>query len=102
MWLGIFAKTFSRPSLEETLDAVRAHGLGCVQFNMTCAGLPALATRTSTESNHSTARETSAPQAVGSVTSGQRALRSLPEFRGEVLEAVLAAGGEDDVATFLR
>ncbi len=40
MWLGIFAKTFPRPSLEETLDAVRAHGLGCVQFNMTCAGLP--------------------------------------------------------------
>lgn len=40
MWLGIFTKTFPRPSLEETLDAVRAHGLGCVQFNMTCAGLP--------------------------------------------------------------
>ena len=40
MCFGIFAKTFPRPSLEETLDAVRAHGLGCVQFNMTCAGLP--------------------------------------------------------------
>ena len=40
MWLEIFAKIFPRPSLEETLDAVRAHGLGCVQFNMTCAGLP--------------------------------------------------------------
>jgi hypothetical protein len=36
------------------------------------------------------------------VTSGQRALRSLPEFRDEVLEAVLAVGGEDDVATYLR
>jgi sugar phosphate isomerase/epimerase len=40
MQLGIFAKTFTRPSLGETLDAVRVHGLGCVQFNMSCAGLP--------------------------------------------------------------
>jgi sugar phosphate isomerase/epimerase len=42
MQLGIFAKTFTRPSLGETLDAVRAHGLGCVQFNMSCTGLPPL------------------------------------------------------------
>jgi sugar phosphate isomerase/epimerase len=40
MRLGIFAKTFPHPSLEETLDAVRAHGIGCVRFNMSCAGLP--------------------------------------------------------------
>jgi sugar phosphate isomerase/epimerase len=39
MRLGIFAKTFPRSSLEETLDAVRAHEMGCVQFNMSCAGL---------------------------------------------------------------
>ena len=42
MRLGIFAKTFPRSSLEETLDAVRAHRMGCVQFNMSCAGLPTL------------------------------------------------------------
>lgn len=42
MQLGIFAKTFSRPSLEATLDAVAAHGLTHVQFNMSCAGLPTL------------------------------------------------------------
>jgi len=42
MRLGIFGKTFARPSLGETLDAVRAHGVGCVQFNMSCAGLPAM------------------------------------------------------------
>ena len=42
MRLGIFAKTFPRPSLEETLDAVRAHGMGCVQFNMSCAGLSSM------------------------------------------------------------
>jgi sugar phosphate isomerase/epimerase len=42
MRLGIFAKTFVRPTLEETLDAVKAHGLDCVQFNMSCAGLASL------------------------------------------------------------
>ena len=42
MHLGIFAKTFPRPTLEETLDAVVDHGLAHVQFNMSCAGLPTL------------------------------------------------------------
>jgi sugar phosphate isomerase/epimerase len=39
---GIFAKTFPRPSLEETLDAVAAYGIRHVQFNMTCVGLAPL------------------------------------------------------------
>jgi len=42
MRLGIFAKTFTRPSLGETLDAVEAHGIYCVQFNMSCTGFPTL------------------------------------------------------------
>lgn len=42
MRLAIFARIFDRPSLGETLDAVKAHGIGCVQFNMSCAGLPAM------------------------------------------------------------
>jgi sugar phosphate isomerase/epimerase len=42
MQLGIFAKTFSRPSLEDNLDAVRANGFPCVQYNLVCAGLPTL------------------------------------------------------------
>jgi sugar phosphate isomerase/epimerase len=33
MELGIFARTFSRPTLEATLDAVAATGLGSMQFN---------------------------------------------------------------------
>jgi len=45
MQLGIFAKTFSRPTLDETLDAVIEHGLHCVQFNMACAGLDSLPER---------------------------------------------------------
>lgn len=38
MQLGIFAKTFSRPSLGETLDAVAAHDIAAIQFNMAVAG----------------------------------------------------------------
>ncbi len=42
MEIGIFAKTFSRPTVEATLDAVAAAGLHVVQFNMVCAGLPSM------------------------------------------------------------
>jgi len=42
MRLGIFAKVFARPTLEETLDVIAAHGLSDVQFNMSCVGLPTL------------------------------------------------------------
>ena len=42
MQLGIFAKTFQRPALEEVFQAVASHGLAVVQFNFACAGLPSL------------------------------------------------------------
>src|SRR2546422_2588754 len=42
MQLGIFAKTFVRPTLVEALDAVVGHGLNCIQFNFACAGLPSM------------------------------------------------------------
>ncbi len=42
MQIGIFAKTFPRPTLEGVLDAVISHGLRCVQFNLACAGLPSM------------------------------------------------------------
>lgn len=45
MDLGIFAKTFVRPTLGETLDAVVSHGLRWVQFNFACAGLPSMPER---------------------------------------------------------
>ena len=45
MQLGIFAKTFSRPSLAETLDAVASYGLRCIHFNFTCVGLPTMPER---------------------------------------------------------
>jgi sugar phosphate isomerase/epimerase len=42
MQLGIFAKTFVRPTLEQNLDAIVAHGLHATQFNLACAGLPSM------------------------------------------------------------
>ncbi len=42
MDIGIFEKTFARPTLAATLDAVRAHGLATVQFDLASAGLPSL------------------------------------------------------------
>jgi len=42
MKIGIFAKTFVRPTLAETLDAVAQHGIHDVQFNLACAGVPSM------------------------------------------------------------
>ncbi|MSS70215.1 MAG: sugar phosphate isomerase/epimerase [Candidatus Latescibacteria bacterium] len=42
MTIGIMARTFIRPTLEATLDAVAAHGIRNVQFGLSCAGLPDL------------------------------------------------------------
>src|SRR5689334_4176201 len=37
--VGIFAKTFNRPTLEQVLDEVVAHGLQTTQFNLSCANM---------------------------------------------------------------
>jgi len=29
--------------VEDVFEAVKSHGLNCVQFNMSCAGLPSMA-----------------------------------------------------------
>ncbi len=42
MRLGIFSKTFRRPTLDGVLAAVTAHGLTDVQFNLSSAGLPSM------------------------------------------------------------
>lgn len=36
--IGIMARTFIRPTLEETLDAVAGHGIRHIQFNFSCTG----------------------------------------------------------------
>jgi len=45
MQLGIFARTFPRPNFADTLDAIAALGLRCIQFNFSCLGLPTLPDR---------------------------------------------------------
>lgn len=45
MILGIHVGTFSRPTLEATLDAVEEYGLACVHFNMKSAGLESMPRR---------------------------------------------------------
>ena len=45
MRIGIMARTFARSTLEDTLDAVIQHGIHCVQFGLSCAGLPELPER---------------------------------------------------------
>jgi sugar phosphate isomerase/epimerase len=42
MHIGIFARTFSRPTLGELLQAIAQCGVGSVQFNFSCVNLPTL------------------------------------------------------------
>jgi sugar phosphate isomerase/epimerase len=39
MKIGIFAKTFRRPTIEELFEAIAGYGINSVQFNLSCAGL---------------------------------------------------------------
>jgi sugar phosphate isomerase/epimerase len=39
MKIGIFAKTFSRPTIEELFRAIASYGISSAQFNLSCAGL---------------------------------------------------------------
>lgn len=45
MQIGIMARTFIKPSLEECLDAVVNHGIHHIQFSFSCVGLPELPDR---------------------------------------------------------
>ncbi|MDP7145527.1 MAG: sugar phosphate isomerase/epimerase family protein [Pseudomonadales bacterium] len=38
MQIGVMSRTFSRPTLEEELDAVVSHGMHCMQFDLSSAG----------------------------------------------------------------
>jgi len=49
MQIGIFAKTFQRPTLGEVFEAVVRHGLRTIQFNFACLGLPTLPERIAPE-----------------------------------------------------
>lgn len=49
MQVGIFTRVFRRATLAETLDAVRAAGVGAAQLDLACAGLPELPERIAPE-----------------------------------------------------
>ena len=49
MTLGVFARIFARPTVEDVFAAVAKHHLRCVQFNFACAGLPSLPDRIDVE-----------------------------------------------------
>lgn len=40
--IGILTNTFEQPALDGVLDAIAAHGLRHVQFDLNCAGLPSM------------------------------------------------------------
>ena len=42
MKLGVFAKTYERPSVDQAFDAAARDGFSCVQFNLACSGLNTL------------------------------------------------------------
>ena len=70
MQLGIFAKTFGRPTLEAMLEAVAGHGLHCVQFNFACAGWPSLPDRIYTALADKIRREMEARKITMAAVSG--------------------------------
>ena len=49
MKIGIFAKTFSRPTIEELFQAIADDGINSVQFNLSCVGLETLPENVSSE-----------------------------------------------------
>jgi sugar phosphate isomerase/epimerase len=70
MQIGIMAKTFVRPTVEETLRAVAAHGLRHIQFSLTCAGVPDLPDRIAPELCERIGKETERLGIVMSAVSG--------------------------------
>ncbi len=70
MNIGIFAKTFVRPTLAATLDAVQAHGLDSVQFNLACAGLPSMPDALSDETIEDIRQQMAARQLTMAALSG--------------------------------
>jgi sugar phosphate isomerase/epimerase len=49
MKIGIFAKTFSRLTIEELFQAIAGYEINSVQFNLSCVGLETLPKNVSSE-----------------------------------------------------
>ena len=49
MKIGIFAKTFRRPTIEELFQAIASYGINSAQFNLSCVGVETLPANVSSE-----------------------------------------------------
>src|SRR4051794_24806148 len=78
----LIGTTFTTGSLEARLDAVKAHGLACVQMSMVCAGLPEMPDHIPPELPDRMRREASARGiAIASLTGTFNMTHPDPEHR---------------------
>ncbi len=70
MQLGIFSKHFQRPTLGGALDAVRDHGLTCVQFNFESCGSVSMPDSIATDLCESIQRELATREIAMTAVSG--------------------------------
>src|SRR5437764_14842474 len=78
----LIATTFTTGTLEARLDAVKAHGLACVQMSMACAGFPEMPDQIPRELLDRMRREASARGiAIGSLTGTFNMSHPDPEHR---------------------
>jgi sugar phosphate isomerase/epimerase len=60
MQIGILSGTFWRPTLAAVLDAVKAHGLDCIQLSLDCAGMASMPDRIAPEAADQIRRQAAA------------------------------------------
>ena len=70
MQIGIMSRTFARATLEEELDAVANHGISCMQFGLSSAGVTELPTRIDVDLCHKIREEMSSRNITMTALSG--------------------------------
>jgi sugar phosphate isomerase/epimerase len=92
--LGIHIGTFPRPTLEQSLDAVKSHGLGCVHFNFKSVARESMPDEIDDALSETIRREIAARElSMGTVSGTFNMIHPDPERRRVGLQrlAVLAA-----------
>jgi sugar phosphate isomerase/epimerase len=88
MKIGIFAKTLTRPTIEELFQSIASYGIYSVQFNLSCAGLETLPENVPSELVQQIADSAEQAKVELSAISGKRERRQLGKPRPETLERV--------------
>jgi sugar phosphate isomerase/epimerase len=70
MQIGIMSRTFARTTLEEELDAVANHGISCMQFGLSSAGVTELPTHIDVDLCHKIREEMSSRNITMTALSG--------------------------------